>query len=230
MFATMPTPIFNFEFSSPHRPALPSPLASSPLRPSQTSPPLSPRNLNTLPRRDTQSSPIQGPPSKLKYAPRNIKPNPLRLSREKAQESRRTLFLRNVRQRADDRKWEQRGGDQEALKLEWNVLNRQWRQQKDMDLDGFVFNDEIEDVPENPNEVQYETDNMMVDAIAQEEEAEVDAMLSLLDTRSSSQVPEPPYMASLSDDEDYDTLFMDILSRQEGDSKGFVPSGQMDMS
>ena len=114
MLSTMPAPIFSFDFSSPHKPSVPSPLSSSPLRPSQTSPPLSPRYPNTLPRRYTQSSPIRGPSSNFKYASRNVKPNPLRLSREKAQESRRTLFLKNVRKRADDRKWEQRGGDQEV--------------------------------------------------------------------------------------------------------------------
>ncbi|KAI1178642.1 hypothetical protein F4777DRAFT_537418 [Nemania sp. FL0916] len=229
MLDTMPTPIFNLDFSSPHRPAVPSPLASSPIRPSQASPPLSPRNPNTLPRH-TMSSPIQGPPSKFKYASRSAKPNPLRLSREKAQESRRTLFLKNVRQRSDDKKWEQRGGDQEALKLEWHRLNRQWRQEKDADIDGMVFDYEFEDVPADQHPVQEETDDMMVDAIAQEEEAELDAMISLLDT-SSPQASHQANPSSLSDDEDYDALFMDILS-QERDvhDNGFTSSGQMDMS
>ncbi|KAI1162791.1 hypothetical protein F5B18DRAFT_359370 [Nemania serpens] len=230
MLATMPAPRFSLDFSSPHRPAVPSPLSSSPLRPSQTSPPLSPRDPNTLPRRDTQSSPIRGPSSKSKYASRQVKPNPLRLGRDKAQESRRTLFLKNVRQRAEDRKWEQRGGDQEALKLEWHVLNRRRRQEKDMDIDGLVFNDELEDIAENPREVQEETDDMMVDAIAREEEAELDAMLALLDTASSPQAPRRPDTPSLSDDEDYDTLFMDMLSQQRDDRDEFILSGQMDMS
>ncbi|KAI0448429.1 hypothetical protein F5B21DRAFT_518918 [Xylaria acuta] len=227
----MPTQIFNLDFSSPHRPAVPSPLSSSPLRPSQASPPLSPRDPNTLPRREIQSSPIRGPSSRFSsYSSRNVKPNPLRLSREKAQESRRTLFLKNVRQRADDRKWEQRGGDQETLKLEWNVLNRQRKQEKDMDLDGIVYDDELEDTPESVFEAQAETDDMMVDAIAREEEAELDAMLSLLDTASSSQTPRRPDTPSLSDDEDYDTLFMDILSHQNADCDRFTSSGEMDMS
>ncbi|KAI1429197.1 hypothetical protein F5Y12DRAFT_710410 [Xylaria sp. FL1777] len=225
----MPAPIFNFDFSSPHRPAVPSPLSSSPLRPSQASPPLSPRDPNTLPRHDTQSSPIRGSSTNFKYASRIVKPNPLRLSREKAQESRRTLFLKNVRKRADDRKWERRGGDQEALKLEWHILNRQRRQEKDADLDGFVYDDELEDIPENPFELREETDDMMVDAIAQEEEAELDALLSLLDA-DSPQVPRRPDTSTLSDDEDYDALFMDMLSQQRDDGDRFLSSGQMDMS
>ncbi|KAI0811345.1 hypothetical protein GGR55DRAFT_678172 [Xylaria sp. FL0064] len=225
----MPAPIFNLDFSSPHRPSMPSPLSSFPLRPSQGSSPLSPRDPNTLPRRDTQSSPIRGPSCNFKYASRSVKPNPLRLSREKAQESRRTLFLKNVRKRSDDRKWEQRGGDQEALKLEWHILNKQRRQEKEADIDGFVFEHELEDIPQTPYEWREETDDMMVDAIAQEEEAELDAMLSLLDS-SSPQVPRRPNTPSLSDDEDYDALFMDMLSQQKDEDDGFISSGQMDLS
>ncbi|KAI1812645.1 hypothetical protein GGS20DRAFT_523379 [Poronia punctata] len=231
MLATMPAHTFSFEFSSPHRPAVPSPLSSSPLRPSQSSPPLSPRDTNALPRRGIQSSPIRGPPSKFKYASRNIKPNPLRLSREKTQEGRRNLFMKNVRQRADDRKWEQRGGDQETLKLEWQVLNRKWREQKAADLDGFVFEEDIEDIPEEPETVPFETDDMMVDVVAQEEEAEMNAMLSLLDTTLSSRTAAPPDTSTLADDDDYDALFMDILTQEDGGGTGFAaPSSQMDLS
>ncbi|KAI1112329.1 hypothetical protein F5Y14DRAFT_442670 [Nemania sp. NC0429] len=227
----MPSPIFNLDFSSPHRPAVPSPLSSSPIRPSQSSPPLSPRDPNTLPRRDTLSSPIRGPSSKFKYASRQAKPNPLRLGREKAQEGRRTLFLKNVRQRAEDRKWEKRGGDQEALKLEWHVLNMRRRQEKDMDIDGLIFGEELDEIAEDPREVREETDDMMVDAIAREEEAELDAMLSLLDTTSSPQASRrPDTPSSLDDEEDYDALFMDMLSQQRDDRDEFILSGEMDMS
>lgn len=99
-----------------------------------------------------------------------------------------------------------------------------------MDIDGIVFNDELEDIPENPYELQEEIDDIMVDAIAREEEAELDAMLSFLDTSSSSQAPRRPNTPSLSDDEDYDTLFRDILSRESDDCDELVLSGQMDMS
>lgn len=37
--------------------------------------------------------------------------------REAAQASRRRLFLKNVRQRAEDKRWENRGGEQEVSKL-----------------------------------------------------------------------------------------------------------------
>ncbi|KAI1370162.1 hypothetical protein F4677DRAFT_439149 [Hypoxylon crocopeplum] len=227
MLATMPA--FNLNFSSPHRPVRPSPLSSSPIRAS--SPPLSPRNPNTLPRLDTQSSPIQAIPSKFKFASRNAKPNPLRQNRENFQESRRNLFLRNVRKRADDKKWERRGGDQEALKLEWSILDRRRREQKNTDLDGMVFENEIEDIQELQGSSQ-DPDDMMVDAIAQEEEQELNAMLSMYEAQSLQPPPEPssPASLALSEDEDYDSLFMDLLSQQERSSQDFVSSGQMDIS
>ncbi|KAI1395056.1 hypothetical protein F4819DRAFT_492853 [Hypoxylon fuscum] len=229
-------PIFDLDFSSPHRPTRPSPLSSSPIRPSQSSPaPLSPRDINTLPRRETQSSPIKGPPSKFRFASRNAKPNPLRQNRENAQEGRRSLFLKNVRQRADDRQWLRRGGDQEALKLEWSMLDRQRRQQKDADLDGIVFEDEIEDIPELQRESPQNPDDMMVDAIAQEEEEELNAMFSMYEAQSSrlSQPSQPPMQTeppALSDDEDYDDIFQDLLSQQEGSTQDLALSGQMDIS
>ncbi|RYP53843.1 hypothetical protein DL768_001294 [Monosporascus sp. mg162] len=236
----MPTPIFNINFTSPHRPAVSSPLSSSPLRPSQSdgnsSPPLSPRHPNTLPRRDIQSSPIRGPPqSKFKYASRNPKPNPLRQSRENMQDSRRKLFLKNVRQRADDKTWQRRGGDQEALKLEWSLLDRRRREMKNSDIDGLVFEDEIDDIPELHAEAPgpaQEADEMMVDAVMQEEEQELEAMLSMLEAQSSSQVPARPDMPSLSDDDDYDSIFMDLLSQQQqrSSSPDLVLSGHMDIS
>ncbi|KAI1140213.1 hypothetical protein F5Y05DRAFT_411275 [Hypoxylon sp. FL0543] len=222
-------PAFNLDFSSPHRPAHSSPLSSSPIRPS-SSPPLLPRDPNALPRLDTQSSPIKAPPTKFRFASRNTKQNPLRQSRENAQESRRNLFLRNVRKRADDKNWDRRGGDQEALKLEWSMLERQRLQQKNTDLDGMVFEDEIEDFVELQRETQpQDPDDIMVDAIAQEEEEELNAMLSTYEAQSS-QRPVGPASPAISDDEDYDSIFMDFLSQQQVSSQDIISSGQMDMS
>ncbi|KAI1778697.1 hypothetical protein F4818DRAFT_307704 [Hypoxylon cercidicola] len=228
MLATMPS--FNLDFSS-HRPVRSSPLSSSPIRPSQSSPPLSPCSPNTLPGRDIQSSPLKAPPTKFKFASRSAKPNPLRQTRENAQESRRRLFLKNVRQRADDLKWERRGGDQEALKLEWSMLDRHWRQQKNADLDGMVFEDEIEDIPELQYDTRQNPDDMMVDAMAQEEEEEINAMLSMLEAQSSQspQLPAGLPSSAPSDDEDYDSIFRDLMS-QDRSSQDFALSGQMDIS
>jgi hypothetical protein len=135
MFAIMPTPIFPFAASqstatplqSKYRPSVSSPLSSSPIRASSYSPPpLSPRdtNISVFPQqhkqqlpRDTQSSPIAQPsPTRklFKFATRTPRPNPVVQKREEARESRRKLFLKNVRDRGDDKAWERRGGDQEV--------------------------------------------------------------------------------------------------------------------
>ncbi|KAI0179597.1 hypothetical protein GGR52DRAFT_570476 [Hypoxylon sp. FL1284] len=226
-------PSFTLDFSSPHRPARSSPLSSSPIKPSQSSPPLSPCDPNTLPGRHIQSSPLKAPPKVFRYASRNTKPNPLRQTRENAQESRRNLFLKNVRKRADDRSWERRGGDQEALKLEWSMLDRQRRLQKDADLDGFVFEDEIEDIPELQHDArQYPdvNDDVMVDAMAREEEEEMHAMLSMLDAQSSQLPMGIQSFPALSDDDEYDNIFRDFITQQGGSSQDFALSGQMDTS
>ena len=136
MSVIMQAPIFSFGGGSSssdarrrpsHRPAVSSPLSSSPIRAPSYSPPpsagpFSPRDPNGLPRSqqqqqqhsDTQSSPIPAPPSKFRFATRTPRPNPVVRRREDAQESRRRLFMRDVRQRADDKKWERRGGEQEV--------------------------------------------------------------------------------------------------------------------
>ncbi|KAK6843104.1 hypothetical protein PG987_003964 [Apiospora arundinis] len=254
MLAAMPPPTFSLDFSSPYKPNVSSPLSSSPIRAaaassSQSSPPapLSPRDSNRC--NMIQSSPIPAP-KLFKYASRPAKPNPLRQTRENAQESRRKLFLKNVRQRQDDKKWERRGGDQEVLKLEWSLLDRRRRLQKESDVDGFVFDDEIDEDPsleataattagDFSNPPGDDIDSMMLDAMEQDE----DAMLSMYEAEAhSTQPPQqqlhqgaPPRPDSpfLSDDDDYDNIFMDLLShQQQGNSAphNFASSGEMDMS
>lgn len=138
MFAIMPTPIFSFDANPlpsasatplqqpKYRPSVSSPLSSSPIRASSYSPPTSPPHhddtvTSFFPQRtprDTQSSPIAQPSSParklFKFATRTPRPNPVVQKREEARESRRKLFLKNVRERTDDKAWERRGGDQEV--------------------------------------------------------------------------------------------------------------------
>ena len=105
MFAIMPQPPIFQDSTALFRPAAPSPLSSSPIRAS------SPREDDYT--RDVKSSPIRAP--KFKFASRPVRQAPVAQKREVAQEARRKLFLKNVRQRADDQKWERRGGEQEVF-------------------------------------------------------------------------------------------------------------------
>lgn len=107
------------------------------------------------------------------------------------------------------------------------------KQQKNADIDGLVFEDELDDIPEAMEEQAppEDFDEMMVDSHAQREEAELDAMFSMYEAESSSQQPPVrPHSPCLSDDDDYDSLFMDLLSQQQQSSPDIFLSGQMDMS
>ncbi|KAK2038300.1 hypothetical protein LZ31DRAFT_559709 [Colletotrichum somersetense] len=226
-----PVPIFSERTSWDFRPAVPSPLSSSPARPAS---PLSPIDDNTV--RHTQSSPIPQP--KFKYASRPARPNPIVRKREEAQENRRKLFLQNVRQRANDRSYERRDMEGTLLKSDWDRDMRQRYYTKQLEGDALFSEADIEDAAaiaqERAQQIPNDADDMMVDAIAQEEQDELDALLLSYDQSS-----EPQYSAhssqsmhtdasSLSDDEDYDALFMNLLSQEGGDVD--ASSQQMDMS
>ncbi|GKT45037.1 uncharacterized protein ColSpa_05218 [Colletotrichum spaethianum] len=226
-----PVPFFSERTSWDFRPAVPSPLSSSPVRAAS---PLSPIDDNTV--RHTQSSPIPQP--KFKYASRPARPNPVVRKREEAQESRRKLFLQNVRQRADDRSYQRRDMEGTLLKSDWDRDMRRRYYAKQLEGDAVFSEADIDDAAaigqERAQQIPDDVDDMMVDAIAQEEQNELDALLLSYDQSS-----EPPHSArssqttqsdafSLSDDEDYDALFMNLVS-QEG-SELDASSQQMDMS
>jgi hypothetical protein len=63
---------------------------------------------------NTSASSASSSSSKFRFASRNPRPNPVLKRREDAQDSRRRLFLQNVRQRQEDRRWEMRGGEDEV--------------------------------------------------------------------------------------------------------------------
>lgn len=103
-FAPAPAPIFTANWDH-HRPAVSSPLSSSPLRAS--SPPgTQDGGAGIFSMRQTQSSPIPAP--RFKYASRPTRPNPVLRRREDAQEQRRSNFLRSVRDKAEDKAWQRR--------------------------------------------------------------------------------------------------------------------------
>ncbi|KAK3307960.1 uncharacterized protein B0T15DRAFT_490569 [Chaetomium strumarium] len=244
--------------SSSSPPPLPPPQQQSTT--SQPLSPCDPNALNTpLQQRGTQSSPISGPSSSLffgsscnstpqtsissgscsssssnrksRFATRNPRPNPVVKRREEAQESRRRVFLQNVRQRQDDKRWEMRGGEDELLKLEWYRLNRERLQARDAELDEYLAAMDADLVAQEEAELRRiweqqqlqqqqqllqqpgnaDVDALMADVIAQEEEAELDALVSALQADSDGQRQSTHF----SDDEDYDGLFMDLIQQQD---------------
>lgn len=60
-------------------------------------------------------------------------------------------------------------------------------------------------------------DEEMADEVAQQEEAEIEALLSMMDTKSTSSRPEPyvrPETPYGSDDEEYDHIFLDVINEE----------------
>ncbi|WQF88485.1 hypothetical protein CDEST_13499 [Colletotrichum destructivum] len=226
-----PVPIFTERTSWDFRPAVPSPLSSSPIRAAS---PLSSIDDNTV--RHTQSSPISQP--KFKYASRPARPNPVVRKREEVQESRRKLFLQNVRQRADDRSYQRRDMEGTLLKSDWDRDMRQRFYAKQLEGDAMYSEADIDDAAamaqERAQQIPEDVDDMMVDTIAQEEQDELDALLLSYDqsseprhsAHSSQSTQSDPF--NLSDDEDYDALFMNLVSQE--DSELDASSQQMDMS
>lgn len=101
MMSFSPAPIFSGSWD--HRPAVSSPLSSSPVRASS---PLSPIDRNVCPQRQIQSSPIK--PPKFKFSSRPTRPNPVNKKRDELHEGRRKVFLQNVRQSREDKAWQRR--------------------------------------------------------------------------------------------------------------------------
>lgn len=117
------------------------------------------------------------------------------------------------------------------LRLEWARLNRELRRQKDAELAVLGTDADIEEALQSQQQQASrqpadDIDDMMVDAIAREEEAEIEALLSSM-PQPPTQTDEDgdrdmdegrPERVYFSDDEDYDALFME-LSQQEQPSR-----------
>lgn len=145
------------------------------------------------------------------------------------------------------------------LKLEWFSLNKDLQQAKNADLDGLVFESDIEEAARLREEaaasssaavvpgraqgpLSADADEMMVDTFEQGQRAEVEEfeamMASIQDGGADGQQwvqqheqLKPPDSPHLSDDDDYDALFMDYFSQeQQGSGHATASSGEMDLS
>ncbi|KAL2269123.1 hypothetical protein VTJ83DRAFT_3969 [Remersonia thermophila] len=263
--------------SSPIRASSPSPpppgdkMQEQQPNPNQPLTPWGPNTSNARPQH-TQSSPIfpsrtgltspttpatdqnaagfgYGTNPKFRFASRSSRPNPVLRRREDAQESRRRLFLQNVRQRQEDRRWEMRGGEDELLKLEWQRLSRERQQaleaefaQFDIDLAAREEEEELRWMQQQrqmltsaPNPHDRDLDAMMADVIAQQEEAEMQALLEALESGGRAPAQEQPrqqqqQQQQLFSDDDYDDVFMDLIHQEESQSQMAADSQDVEMS
>ncbi|PNP79626.1 hypothetical protein FNYG_06972 [Fusarium nygamai] len=202
MMSFSPAPIFSGSWD--HRPAVSSPLSSSPVRASS---PLSPIDRNVCPQRQIQSSPIK--PPKFKFSSRPNRPNPVNKKRDELHEGRRKVFLQNVRQSREDKAWQRRDIEGQFLKTNYfadrGQLSHDAPDITEADIeDAMTFYQEQPPIPE-----QHEDETMM------DEEEQLEAMFASYEEQqqqmaSSQRPPSPPLS-----DEDYDDVFAELIAQEQ---------------
>lgn len=120
----------------------------------------------------------------------------------------------------------------QLLKSDWDRDMRQRVYAKQLESDAVYSEADIDDAADfsrdYTREITDDIDDLMIDDIAQQEQAELDALVSSygqdsgLPQQQQESAPSDPY--NLSDDEDYDALFMDLVSQETSQDT------QMDMS
>ncbi|KAL8681535.1 MAG: hypothetical protein Q9186_002351 [Xanthomendoza sp. 1 TL-2023] len=131
-------------------------------------------------------------------------------------EYRRREFLHKVRRKGDDRKWDIRG--EQILREDFLKYERHWIESQNLSAPAPVIDPEEDDM--KVTEAGYDTHvDEMIDRALSQEHDEVDALVSLLEDRNEG----PSFNVGMrldygSDDENYDSIFMSILSDlPEGD-------------
>ncbi|KAK2625067.1 hypothetical protein QTJ16_005436 [Diplocarpon rosae] len=276
MFSMLPAHAQNYGKLQHYTPRHPSPLSSSPLRnslsprdtnasprASQTEilsptkfkqqPPATPvsRYHSTTPYTRTKDTLISPPQTRRDstYSRRQSKPNPLMIGRangDEGRETRRKLFLKRVRDGSEEKKWKDRGGDEEIMRCLWVAEERRRGERRQREAMG------IEGPPEEDEELEQtrDLDELMAEEVATSEERELEALLGSMkykdqddtcgstfsndtnmlsgdtihDTATSPQYQELLETSYGSDDEEYDNIFMDVIQGESQISSQQHPS------
>ncbi|KAF2491086.1 hypothetical protein BU16DRAFT_493850 [Lophium mytilinum] len=159
------------------------------------------------------------------FSKRAIKANPVVQTRDAVKERRRDMFFKKVQQDRDDRRWASRG--EQILRLDFVAEQKRWEAEKakeapnaERDLDDYVSSGWNSGQQTKRSQQQQDADTYVenyreeeADHILEQENRELDALVSSLDESYPEQDDIPQGFGS--DDEDYDALFMDLLSSQE---------------
>ncbi|PON22564.1 hypothetical protein TGAM01_v208648 [Trichoderma gamsii] len=198
MLSFTPKPVPSWD----NRPAVSSPLSSSPVR---VSSPLSAAEEDARWQpRQVQSSPIR--PNNSKFQSRPARPNPVMKRREELQEQRRKGFLQNVRQKAEDRSWQRRDIEGQFLKTSWlaNVGR--------LSHDAPSFSDaDIEDAATfSPETTQSQMDEDMIPEELMDEEQLLTSYEEEVMAQQGSRLP-----ALAEEDDEYDDIFAELISQEQ---------------
>ncbi|KAF4125694.1 hypothetical protein GMORB2_0938 [Geosmithia morbida] len=222
MISFAPTPVFSGTWYH-HRPSVPSPLSSSPVRASS---PLSPSENNTLSmsQRHTQSSPIQ-PSSKSKYASRPTRPNPVVRKREDAQDMRRRNFLQSVRQKSEEKQWLRRDIEGQLLKASYldtmDLLSHGAPELSDADIEDAMaleaqFQQQLRQRHNgNLAAATAAGDDMAMydDELPPDEDEEMDALVASYQEQVAVPTQRPESPSTMTDD-DYDDIFAELIAQE----------------
>ncbi|KAH0543854.1 hypothetical protein FGG08_001893 [Glutinoglossum americanum] len=176
--------------------------------------------------------------AKVPFSKRPIKPNPLFHNSDHDRERRRNLFLKKVSEESSDQKWKARGGDEEIMRSIYVSEQRRWEAaQARIAKELQASQEEDEDILMMSSS-NFEDTGMIDDHIG-EESAELEALVSLLESpdlvnNGDPASAQPSGSSDLgSEDEEYDRLFLDLVNQEyNGGNQGTscAELGSMDTS
>jgi hypothetical protein len=166
------------------------------------------------------------PPSRGKesgFAKRATKPNPLLRKDTDGRETRRKLFLKNVRDSREDKKWKDRKAGDEMMRVLWIGEERERARKLEGGMKGgeVRIEDEVDYATEPA--VMVDTDQLMADEVAMNEAAELEALLQDIIPEQHGASHWGYYGSRFeqtgdmdtetlygSDEDEYDDIFMDV--------------------
>ncbi|KIW05410.1 uncharacterized protein PV09_03923 [Verruconis gallopava] len=169
------------------------------------------------------------------FSKRDVKPNPLlkkaRQTPDEARERRRDMFMKKVERGREEKQW--KGRSDQILRSDYIARRRRWEEERNREALRFFPDYEDEELPSassvqqadavpwpgTPRLVAQPDDEQQVDAIAQMEEEELRALLEMQEQHDADaqvheyDIPSSPTRYG-SDEEDYDEIFMELVSSQ----------------
>lgn len=128
------------------------------------------------------------------------------------QDRRRQIYLNKVRQTSDDKKWEARS--EQILRADFLSRQKQWEVEQARSAPEAPQAPEDEEMAETSDAID---ELEFVDHILSQEDQELEAIFSSMeDERQQDDYQTYPMSNYGSDDEEYDKLFEEVMSGQEG--------------
>ncbi|KAF2635139.1 hypothetical protein P280DRAFT_412183 [Massarina eburnea CBS 473.64] len=189
----------------------PAHFAFTPSRPS----PLSERHTNTVSRPFTFSMPMNESKTPPPTTQRAYKPNPVLQTRDAATQKRRDMFFRRVQKERDDKKWDARG--EQIQRLDYVTEHKRWEAEKARqapEVEEEVFDEEELPIDTSSHTTygapQPEREVQEADDMDELEQWELQRLVASMEEERDNASQHYG-----SDDEDYDSIFMECVEAGE---------------